>query len=90
MIMEKEKIIFLRNFLFKIFLTGLAFIVFYFIATIIFWDSSLMSWFENKFKVNETQIGNLTFVFFTEARFVLIFLILVPCIALHWMIKAKK
>ena len=88
-IMEKEKIIFLRNFLFRTFLVGAAFGVFYFIATIIFWDSSLMLWIENMFKVNEAQIGNLTLLFFTLARFVLAFLILAPCIALHWMIKRK-
>jgi len=88
--MEKEKIIFLRNFLFKTFLTGVAFGVFYFVATIVFWNSTLMLWIENMFRVTETQIGNLTLLFFTLARFVLAFLILAPCIALHWMAKTKK
>ena len=41
--MEIEKIIFFRNFLFKTFVIGLLFAVFYFITTIIFWNTGLMS-----------------------------------------------
>ncbi len=88
--MEKEKMIFLRNFLFRTFLVGVAFGIFYFTVSIIFWGSSLLLWIENMFKVSESDIGNLTLLFFTIARFVLVFLILAPCIALHWMIKSKK
>ena len=88
--MEIEKIIFFRNFLFKAFIIGLLFGIFYFIATILFWNSSLMSWIERMFKVNNTEVRNLTLSFFSAIRLVLAFLFLAPCIALHWMIKRKN
>ena len=88
--METQKIIFVRNFLFRTFLIGLAFAIFYLIVTIAFWNSSLMSWIESKFKVSEAELGTLTLSFFTLIRFVLVFIILAPCIALHLMIKKKN
>jgi hypothetical protein len=87
--MEIEKIIFFRNFLFKTFIIGVLFGVFYFIATIIFWNTGLMSWIERMFKVDDTEIGNLILSFFSTMRIILAFLFLAPCIALHWMIKRK-
>ena len=88
--MEIEKIIFFRNFLFKTFIVGLVFLVFYFITSIAFWNTWLMSWIEKMFKVNDAELGNLILSFFSTVRIVLVFLILAPCIALHWMIKRKK
>jgi hypothetical protein len=88
--MEIEKMIFFRNFLFKTFIVGVLFGVFYFIATIIFWDTSLMSWIERMFKVNDAELGNLMLSFFSTLRIILAFLFLAPCIALHWMIKRKN
>jgi uncharacterized membrane protein YphA (DoxX/SURF4 family) len=88
--MEIEKIIFFRNFLFKTFIIGLVFAVFYFIATITFLNTWLMSWIERVFKVNDAEIGNLILSFFSTLRIILAFLFLAPCIALHWMIKRKN
>jgi hypothetical protein len=88
--MEIEKIIFFRNFLFKTFIIGLLFGVFYFIATIIFWNTWLMSRIERMFKVNDTELGDLTLSFFSTMRIILAFLLLAPCIALHWMIMQKN
>ncbi len=88
--MEKEKIIFFRNLLFKTFIIGLAFGVFYFIATIAVWNTGLTSWIEGIFKVNHTELGDLTLSFFSTIRIILAFLLLAPCIALHWMIKSKN
>ena len=87
--MEIEKIIFFRNFLFKTFIIGLVFAVFYFITTIAFLDTWLMSWIERMFKVNDAEIGKLILSFFSTLRIILAFLFLAPCIALHWMIKRK-
>jgi hypothetical protein len=87
--MEIDKIIFFRNFLFKTFIIGLVFAVFYFITTITFLDTWLMSWIERMFKVNDAEIGNLILSFFSTLRIILAFLFLAPCIALHWMIKRK-
>ncbi len=88
--MEKEKIIFFRNFLFKTFIIGVVFAVFYFIASIAFLDTWLMSWIERMFKVSDADVGNLILSFFSTLRLVLAFLFLAPCIALHWMIKRKN
>lgn len=88
--MEIEKIIFFRNFLFKTFIIGLVFAVFYFITTIAFLDTWLMSWIERMFKVNDAEIGKLILSFFSTLRIILAFLFLAPCIALHWMIKRKN
>src|SRR5450631_4208152 len=88
--MEMEKIIFFRNFLFKTFIVGIVIAVFYFITTIAFWNTWLMSWIERMFKVNDSQLGNLILSFFSTLRMVLVFLFLAPCIALHWMINRKN
>jgi hypothetical protein len=88
--MEIEKLIFLRNFLFKTFIVGLLFAVFYFVTTLIFWNTSLMSWIERMFKVNEAELGNLILSFFSTVRTILAFLLLTPCLALHWIIKSKN
>ncbi len=87
--MGTEKIIFFRNLLFKTFIIGVLFGLFYFIATIIFWNTGLMSRIERMFNVNDTEVGNLTLSFFSTMRLILAFLLLAPCIALHWMIKQK-
>jgi hypothetical protein len=88
--MEIEKIIFFRNFLFKAFIIGVLFGVFYFIATILFWNTSLMSWIERMFKVNDAELGNLMLSFFSTLRIILAFLFLTPCLALHLMINRKN
>jgi hypothetical protein len=88
--MEIEKIIFFRNFLFRTFIVGIVFAVFYFISTIAFWNTWLMSWIEKMFAINDAELGNLTLSFFSTVRIVLVFFFLAPCIALHWMIKRKK
>jgi hypothetical protein len=87
--MEIEKIIFFRNFLFKTFIIGVLFAVFYFISSIVFWNTWLVSWIERLFKVNDAELGNSILSFFSTVRLVLAFLILAPCIALHWIIRRK-
>lgn len=88
--METEKMIFFRNFLFKTFIIGVLFGLFYFIATIVFWNTWVMSWIERMFKVNDAELGNIILSFFSTLRIVLAFFLLAPCIALHWMIKRKN
>jgi len=81
--MEREKIIFLRNFFFRAFIIGVAFALFYFVVTVAFWDT----WEPlvlHLFKVDEKEIGRIAVLFFTEARLVVVFLFLVPALALHW------
>ena len=60
--MEHDKIIFFRNFLFRAFIIGVAFGVFYFIITFAFWNI-WASWVASFFKVDEKEFGRLVLVF---------------------------
>jgi hypothetical protein len=84
--MEREKIIFLRNFLFRAFIIGVAFGLFYFIVAYAFWNT-WATWVAHWFKVDEKELSRLLLLFFMQLRIVLVFLFLVPALALHWMAK---
>jgi hypothetical protein len=84
--MEREKIIFLRNFFFRAFIIGVAFALFYFIVTYAFWIT-WASWVMSLFKVDEKEFSRLVLLFFMELRIVIVFLFLVPALALHWMAR---
>lgn len=86
--MEHDKIIFFRNFLFRAFIIGIALAVFYFIVTYAFWNT-WVSWVPSFFKIDEKELGKLVLVFFMTLRIVLVFLFLVPALALHWMARKK-
>jgi hypothetical protein len=86
--MEHDKIIFFRNFLFRAFIIGVAFALFYFIVTYAFWNT-WASWVPSFFKVDEREFGRLVLVFFMTLRIVLVFFFLVPALALHWMARKK-
>ena len=87
--MEHDKIIFFRNFLFRAFIIGVVFALFYFFVTYAFWNT-WASWVSSFFKVDETELGRLALVFFMILRIVLVFLFLVPALALHWMARKKQ
>ena len=87
--MEHDKIIFFRNFLFRAFIIGVAFGLFYFIVTYAFWNT-WVSWVPSFFKVDEKELARLAVVFFMTLRIVLVFLFLVPALALHWMARKKQ
>lgn len=86
--MEKQKLIFIRNFLLKTFLIGLLITIFFFVMTVNFWDIG-SSFLLSKFLINEKDLGELTGKFFLSARFFLFYILLAPTLALHWMIKTK-
>jgi hypothetical protein len=86
--MEYEKIIFFRNFFFRAFIVGLAFALFYFVATYLFWNTG-ESWGTHFFKIEEKEFGRLVLQFFVQLRVVLVFFFLVPALALHWMAIRK-
>ena len=86
--MEKEKIIFFSNFLFRAFIIGILFAVFFFALTVIFRDS-WVPFTERVLQVEEKDLGIIVSYFFVTIRIVLIFFFLVPSIALHWMAKSK-
>lgn len=87
--MEIEKIIFFRNFLFRTLIIGILFAIFIAVLTFAFWDTwvPLTGRF---FRIEEKELGELTLTFFLHVRIVLVFLILAPALALHWMVKSKK
>jgi hypothetical protein len=86
--MEREKIIFFRNFFFCAFVIGLIFALFYFAATALLWNTAA-SWVIHFFKIDEREFGRLVLIFFIQLRVVLVFFFLVPALALHWMAKKR-
>lgn len=86
--MDRGKIIFLRNFFYTAFVIGILFVVFYFAATLLFWNTAT-SWATHLFKVDEKEFGNLVLLFFIQLRIVVVFFFLVPALALHWMARKR-
>ncbi|MDQ2824003.1 MAG: hypothetical protein M3R29_00945 [Verrucomicrobiota bacterium] len=84
--MEYTKIIFFRNFFFRAFVIGVVFAVIYFILTYAFWNT-WAGWVTHLFKVDEKELGRIVLLFFAQIRIVVVFLFLVPALALHWMAK---
>lgn len=87
--METDKMIFLRSFLFKTFLVGLLFAILLVIGTVAL-RSLYMPMATSVFRVEEAEVNELILGFFLDVRLVLLFLILAPAVALHWMIGSKK
>ena len=81
--------IFWRNLLLRTFLIGvgfaiLLFVVIYFTRPV--WETLTV----NLFGVEKRDAGILALDFFMNIRLVLVFIILSPALALHWMIKKSK
>lgn len=87
--MEKEKLILIRNFLFKTFIVGIVFAAILFVLTMCFWDTAA-GFMMAKLTVQRKVFGKAVLDFFSNVRFYLIFIILVPALALHWLIKSTK
>jgi hypothetical protein len=85
--MERDRIIFLRNLFFRAFLIGVLFALVFFLLTFGLWNI-WSSWVISLFKIDEKELGKVVLMFFTEVRLILVFLFLVPALALHW--SAKK
>ena len=84
--MEREKIIFLRNFFLRAFAVAVLFALFYWIATLALWHT-YVPWLSERFKLDEKDLGALTLNFFANVRIVIVFFFLVPALALHWCAK---
>ncbi len=86
--MEREKIIFFRNFFFRAFLIGVVFALLFFAAFCALWNTGA-AWVAYLFKVDERELGRLVLMFFLQLRIVIVFFFLVPALALHWMARKK-
>ncbi|HJY52911.1 MAG TPA: hypothetical protein VKD89_02715 [Candidatus Udaeobacter sp.] len=86
--MDRDKIIFFRNFFFAAFIIGLIFALFYFGVILLFWKTG-ESWATHFFKIDEKEFGRLVLLFFIQLRVVLVFFFLVPALALHWMMRKR-
>lgn len=87
--MEIQKLILIRDFLFKTFIVGLVFAIFMFVMTVALWDR-WTGFIYAKFHIPYEELGKLVFGFFLDLRLYLVFVVLVPAIALHWLIKSQK
>ena len=87
--MEKQKLILIRDFLLKTFVVGLVFAILLFVMTATFWDK-WSSFLYGKFQIPKAELGQLVVNSFLHLRLYLIFVILVPGIAMHWLIKSKR
>jgi hypothetical protein len=86
--MDRDKILFFRNFFYSAFFIGLIFALFYFAATTLFWNTGA-SWASYFFKIDEKEFGRLVLLFFIQLRVVIVFFFLVPALALHWMMRKR-
>jgi len=86
--MEREKIIFWRDLLLRMFFIGLIVALLILGGTMAFWNTAARV-VTHLFLVDEKALGRLTLTFFIDVRIVLIFFFLVPALALHWMAKKK-
>ena len=87
--MNKEVLVLIRNILFKTFIVGVLFALFLFVMTWFFWDA-WSTFIYSKFQMTEKELGEQVVNFFIWLRFYLVFVILVPAIALHWTIKSRN
>lgn len=86
--METEKIIFFRNFLLRTFFIGVLIAIFFALVTFGLWDM-MMPWVANLFKIEPEEMGELVIGFFMNVRIVLVFFMLAPALALHWMSRGR-
>lgn len=87
--METKNLLLLRDLFFKAFLIGLAIFIFIIVVTALFWKP-WAAFIAATFKVEEATLGELAVNSFLLTRIIVIFLFLVPAIALHIVIKTKK
>ena len=85
--MEKQQVVFFRNLLLRVFVVGVTFGLLYLILTMSFWDTWVSVF--GMWKIEEKDAAMLMAESFTLLRIILVFLILVPAVALHWTSKTN-
>lgn len=86
--MDREKIIFLRNFFLRAFVIGVALALLMFAATMLLWHTAA-AWVNHFFSLEEKDLGRIVLAFFLDVRLVILFFFLTPALALHWMTKKR-
>lgn len=78
----------IRNILLRSFLIGIAFGLAYLLVTLVwwnFWTALAMSWWHT----DERHLRSLALQFVTVIRFYLVFILLVPALAIQWTIRSE-
>jgi len=86
--MEKQQVVFFRNLLLRVFVVGVIFALLYLVVILSFWDTWVSVF--GMWKMEEKDAAMVMVASFTLLRIILVFLILVPAIALHWTSKANR
>ena len=79
-----------RGILLRAFVIGLAFALLYGVATFLGWRTWLSLVTEHWHLADARAFGILTIAWFSLLRFVLVFVFLVPGLALHWTLKREE
>lgn len=87
--METSTILFLRSLFLKTFLVGLLLAILLVAATLGL-RSVWMPILTNLFSLGENEVSGLVFGTLLNLRVVLLFFLLAPGLALHWMAKERK
>lgn len=85
----KEMLIILRNIHYKCFLIGLAFLI---IAALIYLPCKcyVADIYQNAFGIDKIAYHNMWAIFVGLIKTILIFLFLVPALAIHWVLKSYE
>ncbi|MFA5041167.1 MAG: hypothetical protein WC464_06000 [Bdellovibrionales bacterium] len=87
--MKYETLRLIRNLLLRCFVIGFLFAVFLCLVTYFCW-TPCVGLIGGIFHINEAALSPLVIKFFLNIRFFLIFLVLVPALAIHWTLKREK
>ncbi len=87
--MNNETLRLSRNILLRTFVVGVILAVLLALATTAFWTPCVGT-IERLFHVSEATLAPMVLNFFLNVRFLLVFLILAPALALHWTLKKDK
>jgi len=87
--MTLNQMIFWRNFLLRIFLIGVVLTLLLFVFIELFWSTWVMA-AVSMMHVDDSTLAQAVVQMFMEIRNVVIFFLLAPAAALHWMIKEKE
>ena len=85
--MNQESIILWRNILLRSFVVGVVATLLLLGATIAFWHAAV-AWAGFLFHVEEKALARNVLQFFTNVRLIVVYLFLVPALALHWTQKS--